>query len=127
MMFGARKYANARSASEPSFFYAPPSLGQKSVPRRRETREMCHLATGGKRKRSSRRESQDVFQPVTRYFFHHGSCWRCGVNSSVLVPGAGQPICGKSRGQRTSNDPRKEAARGAADNAGAGIFDEFAN
>src|SRR5215471_5577564 len=78
---------------------------------------MCHLCPGDKRKACALWQTEECLQPVAGNLFNDCHGRPACMNGCVLIPGRGEPIRCHGGWQSAANDPAKESATGAAEDA----------
>ena len=116
---------NRRAAGQALCFDHPALIGQYSVARRGQRRDMRHLATGDECIRGMLRQTEQVFEPAGDHLFDNRGRRRTGVSAGILIPGRGQPVGGDRHRDRAADYPAEKAPTGAVQQAFFGIIREL--
>ena len=118
--FVADDHAQRRRALQSVGLDVPAGAAQQLVPRRRERREVRHVAAGHEADAAVGGEAEQIEQPRGGHFLDHGGRGRHDVQRRRLIPHAGEPFRGDRRRQRAAGDEPEIPRAGRRHEAGFG-------
>jgi hypothetical protein len=88
---------------------------------RAKTGQMGQLGAGDEGKARGLWQAKQLFEPASGHLFNNGLGGSARMDGRVLIPNGCQPVGGKCRRERSSDDPSEKAATGVADDPAIGI------
>ena len=122
---GADQHAQAGRALQPVGFDVPAGGREHRVARRREARDVRHLAAGDKTDAARRGHAEELDHPAGRDRLGDDERRRHRHAARVLVPGGGQPVGGHGDRQRAADDEAEVARTGGGDEPRVGVGSEI--